>query len=656
MTARQREAIEEFDNPVLVLAPPGTGKTKVVVEKYRSCVELWGHGSAIAITFTKKAANEIATRLQETGCNTSWQAGDDPATRRVPTIGTFHSVANRILLLATEAGFYDGPTIVATQGDLDLILGDCLAGSEPDFRPASTGWSSRKAIRDLQTALSRAKNEGYVPTTAGYAYVGGGNKRVVTTLPNAGSAIHSKMVAYQLALADQHLLDFDDALIQAVLMIRQHRSALLPSLRVLIVDEYQDSSALNETMIEVLSARRHLTCCGDDDQAIYRWRGARVEHIQKFADRHEGTKTIVLDQNFRSPPGITVLAERIMRGVPGRLPKTSDSLANVDTSDLPLTVHPYVSRAAIYNPMSTGFESGLADFAARTCQEILKDGTSPRDIVVLTRTNDAATAIRDRLLDRGTNARVSNPNALESLEMKSLLSWLRVLDDPTSPGPVAQLTFTPVGDTTFRDLRNAAAASRTTLPAYLVARLQNGKLRNQRYADFAKAYRKFAAMKDTHDAAELADAICAHIGDTTYSRTDEGRLDYFWRAYASILPVLREGGSLRAGIEILQSRVSDDDLPEHEDFVEISTCHSIKGRQKPVVVICAFSDGILPTKSSVQNGARSPDMHEERRLAFVAVTRAREHIHVISVDGAKSILLDAILDGRSQHRRTTVDA
>ena len=646
LTARQAEAVECFDRPTLVLSPPGTGKTLVVVAKYKRCVAAHGHGSAIAITFTRKAAAEIGQRLAVSGCSPEWSPGDASWTRRLPTVGTFHAVANRILALAADAGLYDGPTVLATPGDLEMILASCVASAEPDSLSDRDGWGSRNGSSALQHALSRSKNEGYLPTRDGYAYVGGGRFEVVTSLPNPGSAMHSRMAAYQASLAEQRVLDYDDALIQAVLMVRQHRNRLLPDLRCVVVDEYQDSNPLNEMMIEALSAGRSLTCCGDDDQAIYRWRGARVEHIQRFEERHPGTKVVVLDQNFRSPPGIGILAERIMRSVPGRLPKASAAEVSAANDSIPLTVHEYRSRAPFFNPMSgAGEEDGIARFAAETCRSIVQAGASPSDIIVLVRKNSLAAKVKEAAGSIGMVARVNNPNALDSLELRSLLSWVRVLADPWSAGPVAQLTFTPATDGTFRDLRRIAASRSIPLPEYMCERLDAGKARNPRFAEFAATYRQLRAILDAEGPAAAADAACNHIARSTYAATDEARIAHFWASYARMLPALQSGGGLRAAIEILQSHASDDDQ-DAPGALEVSTIHSVKGRQKPIVVLAAMADGIMPSKPAVQAGPRSGDMMEERRLAFVAITRAMREVHVISVAGAKCAMLDSLLGGQ----------
>ena len=631
-TLEQAAAINEFDRDVLVISLPGTGKTSIVTLKHTAAVERWGPGAAISVTFTKKASSEIKARLRATGAIL-------PGRSTGPDAGTFHSIAARVLSMATALGYYDGPTVIGTPEELDQVLDD--ARSEP--RPTSaTKYSSTKDV--LKGALDKTKNMGMIPVTDGYATVAGPVLPIVEGLPNPGCPTHDAMVEYQRRLGEQRMLDYDDALIQATLMLRQHRKAMFPRLKAVIVDEFQDVNKTNMMMVEALSDGLSLTCCGDDDQAIYHWRGARVEHIQKFPERRPGALVIVLRQNFRSVAGIPRIAGRIMHGVPGRLDKAIPTTVEYDDA-LPMTLHPYQSRSPGYNPMGSGYEAGLAEFTATVCRRALRNDRDPDDLIVLVRTNDQAKMVREQIEKSGQPARISNPNALDSLELRSLVSWLRLMSEPAADGPVHQLANVPKGDTTMRDLGAMARQSGTTLIDLLVERHRQGKLRAPRLCTIVEQYVRFATDHETLEDAALVDRICHAIATRDLVSTDQVKVDHFWRAYASILPGLQGGHGLRSAIEELQTSLSDDELGTSKHAIEVSTAHSVKGRQKPLVVISAFADGIMPGRMSLAAGMRSQEMEDERRLAYVSVSRAREHVHIITVANARSCLASLATNG-----------
>jgi DNA helicase-2/ATP-dependent DNA helicase PcrA len=632
-TEAQHTAIEEFERPVLVISQPGTGKTTVVTLKYARAVEKWGHGSAIAVTFTRKAASEIRERLEALGCRTSWKEGDDPATRGAPTAGTFHAIAARVLAMASTLGLYDGPVIMATEDEIAQIFESCRIGDAPRN-------ASKSDQRTLKAALARTKNDAMMPVREGYATIDGTTLRVVPGLPNPGSPTHNQLVRYQEELHQQRLLDYDDALLQATLMLEQHREQLLPGLKAVIADEFQDVNALNFRMLEALARNISLTCCGDDDQAIYHWRGARVEHMRNFAATHRNTVTVVLQENFRSAEGIPELADRIMRNVPGRLPKTRSGRTPVGRT--PLTWHPYKSRSPGYRPMGAGYEHGLAEFTATTCGGILaEEKASPQDAIVLVRENEHARLVRRALEGIGIPSRVSSPNALDSHELRCLSSWLRLLAEPWAEGPVSQLAGMPVGDRLIRDLSTLARAQGKSLIELITERRLDGKMRNDRLARVADS---FMTLRQTleHDGPTAAAEEACRMATSSGTTTNEAALDRFWRAYGRIVPMLQDGNPLPRVIEILQSGLSEDDLVGTDPVLEVSTIHAVKGRQKPLVIISAFADGIMPGRMTMVAGARSRELEDDRRLAYVAISRARRRIDVITVAGAPSILADLL--------------
>ena len=641
-TPEQQQAITTFDRPVLVLSPAGTGKTTVLALKYAEAVTRWGHGAVLAITFTNKAANEIIARLSRLGCPTAWQPGDDPATIGMPTAGTFNRAAAQILELAAAQGLYTGPTLQASDEDLAQAIALTTLN-----HPDSGANHGQTGSNPLRRDLDRCKSQGYLPLREGYDHPTRGFAELVEGLPNPGCSVHSAMVAYQEHLQAAHLLDHDDALIQATLMLRQHRDRLLPTLKAVIVDEFQDVNEINRLMLEALAADRHLTALGDDDQAIFGFRGASIRHIQRFPLDHPEAVVVALQTNYRSAAGITSVAQRLVESLPGRLLRATVTNPQPDEA-LPVTIHPYVSRRPGYNPMSLGFEAGLATFTAETCIRILSEDRARADLVVLVRANDHANQIKDALTKAGQPARISNPNALQSFQLRALIAWLRLLEQPAGQGPLYDLAATTASNPTLANLAHIARQDGRPLIDLLVERCASRQLRNDRLADIATRYRQLRDMQSQVSNATLVDAICKIVIDGPLGTTDQTRLDHFWRAYAAILPGLQEGGSLRAAMLTLQHSLSDDDLASQEDAIEISSVHAFKGREKKLVLLAALADGIFPNRMTVNLGINDKHYAEERRLAYVALSRAREHLHLISVDGARSGLLDLALNRSSK--------
>jgi DNA helicase-2/ATP-dependent DNA helicase PcrA len=635
LSPAQDQAINEFDRPVLLISPPGTGKTMIVTRKYKAAVDRWGHGSAIAITFTKKAANEVANRLAEMRCPTFWTEGQDPARKHMPTTGTFHAIANRILALAAAMDLYDGPTIYASNDEIERALNDAKLGQKDMIH--AEPWLKSRSKDNLRSNIDRTKNAGYIPVQSGYASLDDEMVEVVNELPNPGSLTQSQMVRYQESLERQKILDYDDAIIQATLMLAQHRNQILPFLKAVIVDEYQDSNSMQERFIQELSKGLSLTCCGDDDQAIYRWRGARVEHIQTFSDRHPNTLVTTLDKNHRSKPGITTLAQRVMAGVRNRISKPFDD-TTVPDHEIPATLHLYESRSLVYNPMSSGYEDGLAKFTAHVCHDIINSGAALSDVIVLTRTNEHARRVRDAIESAGHPAKISNPNELDSYELKSLTSWLRLLVNPSSEGPIAQLARIPTNNRLIRDLSETARIEGITLMTLLQNRLAANKLKDARLKDVVLAYQKIIDGRDEIDNVDLLDRACHAVLASSVTSMDQAKVDHFWRAYGKALPAIQNGGTITNAIEMLQTSLSNDDLDDQTPAIEVSTLHGIKGRQKPVCIVSALADGIMPSRMALTAGLTSKEVEEERRLTYVAITRAQQHVHIISVANAKSYL------------------
>lgn len=644
MNAQQREAVFHVDGPLLILAGAGSGKTTVLInrianlvqfgraynsdvvpphtpedlEELRACAEGRAEPSPwllqllavdpcpawriLAITFTNKAAGELKERL----VSRLGEEGNDV------TAGTFHSFCARILRRDAERlGFTQHFTIYDTDDSRRLMKEIMKSrGIEEKSLPHKT----------ILAEISRAKDSLLSPE--GYA-------ATVSADPRR-RRIAECYATYQARLKEANAMDFDDLLSQTVLLFQTCPDVLeryQKRYEYIMVDEYQDTNHAQYRLVSMLAERsRNLCVVGDDDQSIYQFRGATIENILSFEDEFEGCKTIRLEQNYRSTGRILSAANNVIAANKQRKGKTLWT-ANPDGEKIDVVT----------------FDNGEeeAKWIASTILDKVAKGASLRDFAILYRANAQSNAIETALVRSGVSYRIFGGHRFyDTQEVRDAMAYLRVLCNPTDAVSLRRIINQPrrgIGDTTLE--RAAAIAEQQSLPLYKVL------AHADEYPDISRAAAKlkgFIAMLDLlreklEDPEILPHEIYVEMLEATgykqmwelQGEAEAGRVENLKELESSLIAYEREcegGEPTLAGFLEEASLMTDVDNYDREaDAVVMMTMHASKGLEFPTVFLPGMEDGIFP---SLQTMFEPDKIEEERRLCYVAITRARERLYI----------------------------
>ncbi|MSQ36228.1 MAG: AAA family ATPase [Dehalococcoidia bacterium] len=609
LNAAQRHAVEMPGGALLILAGPGSGKTRVIAHRIAQLVEAravppW---RILAVTFTNKAAAEMRERVE-------LLLGERA---RDLSMGTFHSICARILRrdgepvgLPREFAIYD------TDDQMAIVRG--IAG-ELALDPR------RFAPRALLSAISAAKNERRSPAAV---------------LSGAGSyfeeVVGRTFERYEAALRRSCAADFDDLLGRTLELFERSPETLQRYadryLHVLI-DEFQDTNLVQYELARAFaSVHRNITAVGDPDQSIYSWRAADVRNLQHFERDFPGAQVVLLEQNYRSTGHILRAAHAVIARAEGR-PQRELWTENPDGAPV------------VIQELYDGDEEAL--FIASEVRRLTReDGRRPGDIAVMYRTNAQSRAIEEACVEHGIRYRiVGGTRFYERREVRDLLAYLRLVHNAADGVAFARIANVPtrgIGQKTLADLGRAAEALGIG-PLAVAARAARGDrdpALPQLRGDIRAALSAFVALIDGFAArtaelnvAELLDAI---VRDTDYrahlQRSDPDDAEARWenvqelRTVAAQYEDLQEEQSLTAFLEEV-ALVADVDDPAAgvPDAVTLTTLHAAKGLEYAVVFMPGMEEGLLPHIRALDD---PPQMEEERRLCYVGMTRARERLYL----------------------------
>jgi DNA helicase-2/ATP-dependent DNA helicase PcrA len=601
LNPEQGAAVEHGDGPLLVLAGAGTGKTRVLVHRIARLVdtgtEPW---TILAVTFTNKAAQEMRARLRAllgTRADAMW-------------IGTFHATCARLLRKHGAAvGLTKSFTIFDDDDQIKLV----------EKLLKETGLDDQVSARTILSRFDRAKNRGLDPRAA-----------KTGTFDDVVDAIYP---LYQAQLAKENAVDFNDLLLKTLALFDTDAAgALRTRFRHVLVDEFQDTNRVQYDLVRRLAeATRNLTVVGDDDQSIYAWRGAEPRNLLDF-DRDFADATVVkLEQNYRSTQTILDAANAIIQH-------------NRDRHDKALwTAHKGGDPIEVYQ---AGDERGEAYFVARSIRRLLDDGPrSPSDVAILYRTNAQSRVLEEHLRAARVPARVVGAvSFFERKEVKDVIAYLRLLVHPGADSAFERVVNVPargIGDTTVERLRAAARADGKGLldAARLAAR---GDV-----AGIGAAVRKklagFVALVDgladvIAQGASVAETIIQVVDrsgtrqkleadDTAESRDRLDNLAELVTIATDFDDEAQEPQSIDAFLErIALATPADGNRDERADAVVLMTIHVAKGLEWPVVFITGLEDGLFPSLREREGQSEDAQLEEERRLAYVAITRARHQL------------------------------
>jgi len=611
LNEQQREAVLATEGPLLILAGAGSGKTRVIAHRiaYLIAEKNIPSWNILAVTFTNKAADEMRQRVQRL-LRTQERAS-------LPLLSTFHSLCVRILRQDVEK-LNDTYTRRFTIYDQD----DSLRLIKQSIR--ELGFDEKYlAPRATQSAISSAKNRGEDPEAfaAKAEYVD--ERRAV---------MGSVYKMYEDRLHRNNALDFDDLLIKTVRLLRdvpEVREKYNNKFRYILVDEYQDTNALQFALIRLITEKSQNICVvGDEDQSIYKWRGADISNILNFEKHFPNTKIIRLEQNYRSTQTILDVAGAVVKNNLERKGKTL------------WTSNPRGGRVGYYQAFD-------ADAEARwVASKIVGHRRDEFDIraAVLYRTNSQSRVFEEAMRRAGLQYNiVGGFSFYERMEVRDIIAYLKLALNPNDSIALQRVINSPprgIGKQTTDEIERRAKESKLTWWETIAAIIEQPENLGSRAIAALKTFRsvvnKLATMAETPDDSSkepVSDIVRAAIIETGYEnalrgeRTDEaeGRLENLQELVNAAVDYDEQGiEGLREFIDH-SALVSDQDDYKRDAPVTLMTAHSAKGLEFPVVFIVGLEDGLFPHSRSATDRA---ELEEERRLAYVAMTRAERFLYV----------------------------
>ena len=589
----QREAVLTTDGPVLVLAGAGTGKTAALTARLAHL--LWTRraypSEILSVTFTNKAAREMRERVGRL-------VGD--AVEGMPWLGTFHAIGAKMLRRHAElVGLHSNFTILDTDDQLRLLKQLVLAADIDEKRfPA----------RSLAGLIDEWKNKGLVPADVD----AGESERYAN---GRGGELYQQ---YQERLKAVNACDFGDLLLHVLTILKRDRSVLehyQQRFRYIMVDEYQDTNSVQYLWLRLLAQeRRNICCVGDDDQSIYSWRGAQVENILKFEKDFPGAKVIRLEQNYRSTPHILGAASGVIANNGGRLGK--ELWTELDAGEK-------VRVLGVWDGPEEARRVGDEIDAAQ------RSGKSLDDVAILVRAQHQTREFEDRFIAIGLPYRiVGGFRFYERAEIRDALAYLRVVNQPADDLAFERIVNTPkrgLGDKAIAKLHQLARAEGLPLSIAAARILDTDELTPQarkalgRFVDDVARWRDMA--RDLPHP-ELARQILDESGYTAMYQAEKsteaaGRLENL----TELVRAMEEYENLGAFLEHV-SLVMDNEATRDDPKVTIMTIHAAKGLEFDTVFLAGWEEGLFPSQRALDEGG-TRSLEEERRLAYVAITRAR---------------------------------
>ena len=596
----QRDAVERLDGPVLMLAGAGTGKTKALTTRI---VHLLNTGRArpneiLAVTFTNKAAREMKNRV-------GGMLGQ--SIEGMPWLGTFHAICVKLLRRHAElVGLKSNFTILDTDDQIRLLKQLISAANIDDKR-----WPARQ----LASIIDGWKNRALTPDKVPAADAGAYNHR--------GTELYAQ---YQARLKELNACDFGDLLLHVVTIFQTHEDVLAQYQRwfaYILVDEYQDTNVAQYLWLRLLAgAHKNICCVGDDDQSIYGWRGAEVGNILRFEKDFPGAHVVRLEQNYRSTPHILSAASGVIRGNQGRLGKELWTDKN-DGEKVRLIGHWDGEEEARW----IGEEIEAAQSGTRGVREM-----SLNEMAILVRASHQMRAFEDRFLTIGLPYRViGGPRFYERMEIRDAMAYFRVVVSPDDDLAFERIVNTPkrgLGDKAQQTIQTTARSNGVPLVEGARIAVESGLIKGKGGNELRRLVEdlgRWSRLVDAKDLShvELAEQVLDESGYTTMWLNDKtpeapGRLENL----KELVKALESFENLQGFLEHV-SLVMDNEQETEGPKVSIMTLHAAKGLEFPMVFLPGWEDGLFPSQRAMdEEGVKG--LEEERRLAYVGITRAEE--------------------------------
>jgi DNA helicase-2/ATP-dependent DNA helicase PcrA len=589
----QRDAVLSTEGPVLVLAGAGTGKTAALTARLAHIIatRLAWPSQILAVTFTNKAAREMRERVGKLSGG---------ALEGMPWLGTFHSVAAKMLRMNAElVGLHSNFTILDTDDQLRVLKQLIQAANLDEKR-----WPARQ----LASLIDRWKNRGWTPKQ-----VDAGESEAFAA--GRGAELYAQ---YQERLRTLNACDFGDLLLHMLVIFRTHADVLEDyrhRFRYLLVDEYQDTNSGQYEWLRLLAEpRRNICCVGDDDQSIYSWRGAEVANILRFEKDFPGAKIIRLEQNYRSTSHILSAADGLIAHNAGRLGKSlwTDAGDGEKVRVIGVWDGPEEARRVGEEIESHQIRGGSLD-----------------DVAILVRAQFQTREFEERFIGIGLNYQIIGGfRFYERAEIRDAIAYLRLVTQPADDLAFERIVNTPkrgLGDKAIAAIHRHARATQQPLLIAAASIVGTDELTPQArrsLTNFVADIARWREMATTLPHPELARILLDESGYTAMLQADRsaesaGRLENL----AELTRAMEEYETLQAFLEHV-SLVMDNDEARQGDRVTIMTIHAAKGLEFDIVYLAGWEEGVFPSQRALDEGGLA-SLEEERRLAYVAITRAR---------------------------------
>ncbi len=604
LNPQQKEAVLHTEGPILILAGAGSGKTRVLTHRIAYLIEEKGVApyNILAITFTNKAAREMKERIESI---------IGPKALDTWT-GTFHSCCVRILRREIKRLGFDSNFVIYDTGDQETLMKDCLNQlqyNDKNFPPKS-----------MLNEISRAKDEMIYP------------EEFSTT---AGSDFRLKQVAklytlYQKKLKANNALDFDDIILHTLKIFKDFPEVLdyyQHRFKYVLVDEYQDTNTSQYTLVNMLAHKHHNICVvGDDDQSIYGWRGANIRNILDFEKDFDDCKVIKLEQNYRSSSNILDAANHVIKNNSGRKPKklwTENSVGK---------------KIQAYKASD---EREEAWYIANTIKNEVKSGTrNYGDFAILYRINALSRVFEDAFMKNGVPYRIIGGHRFyDRKEIKDVIAYLRVIQNPHDDISFKRIINVPkrgIGKVTMDKAEQLAIQNGVSIYS-IIAQVENYPELSRAAAKiktFTDVLARFRTMTSYSDLVEWIKMVIDESGiirelEKEQSVEAKTRIENIQEFLSVAVEYVQNSEEETPTLEDFLAHISlvadVDSLEEEPDRVVLLTMHSAKGLEFPVVFLAGLEEGLFPSGRCI---GEEEEMEEERRLCYVAITRAREQLYL----------------------------
>ena len=634
LNPQQRRAVEAKDGPTLILAGPGSGKTRVLTSRVAYLIgarNVFPY-RVMAVTFTNKAAREMRDRLARlTGAD---KTGD-------LMLGTFHSICARLLRReATQAGLDRDFTIYDADDQLNVVKAALaeLNLDEKKYKPSS-----------IHAAISTAKNELIAPE----------DFKADTYFNEIAGRVYTR---YNAILRANNALDFDDLLMETVLLLRRNpavREKVQERYLHVLVDEFQDTNIAQYELVKLIAGRHgNLFCVGDADQSIYAWRGADHRNVLRLREDYPGLNVITLEQNYRSTQTILDAAMAVISKNPNRVH------INLFTQ----RGHgPKIAVRELFN------EDEEAQYVVDTIAELDRlKAAEPGEIAVMYRTNAQSRPIEEAFVRAGMPYRLVGATRFYARkEIKDVLAYLRIVNNPADLVSLQRVINVPprgVGEKTFAQLEAAARANDLTCFEVIAQGDLQGR-GARALKEFGALWAQWVRLRNELSVGQLFDHVIQTSGYKDYLRDGTQEGEDRWANVMELRNVAAEAGDAPLS-EFLNdvALVSEvDNYDENVNAPTLMTLHAAKGLEFKVVFIVGLVEGVLPHSRSLDDPEQ---MAEERRLMYVGITRAKERLYLLrpfrrsqwgTSDVAEpsrflSDLPDAVVDGKPRKNSELLQA